>query len=196
MTGYDELTEADADEECRAWIRRLIDAKNEIVAFVDARLNGRGTGAYKGLFKGAFNLSYHVDSGDRRPSVLIRFAMPGESVTAWRDEKTANEVRFIEYLRENTTIPLPHIHCWGSTKESPRQLGPFIIMNFVEGARLSRFLRQPTDDEYEPSVLNPDIDEATLDVIYEQIADYMLQMSRLSFPRIGAISKDDDKEGT
>lgn len=31
---------------------------------------------------------------------------------------------------------------------------------------------------------------AKLDTVYDQIADYMLQLSRLRFPRIGAISKD------
>jgi hypothetical protein len=196
MTLYDEIAEADADEEHRAWVRKLIDARTEIVEFVDTRMNGGGAAAYKGFFKGGFNLSFHIDLGDGRTSVLIRFAMPGETVTPWRDEKVANEVRAIEYLREKTTIPLPHIHCWGSTKESPRQLGPFIVMDFVDGTRLSRFLRQPFDDESEPVILNKDVDEATLDTIYEQIADYMLQMSRLSFSRIGAISRDTVEPGT
>ncbi|SPQ27083.1 c40af038-2292-4be3-a2f3-cb5a643b4e80 [Thermothielavioides terrestris] len=191
ITEYDELAEAAADAECRAWIRRLIDSADEVVAFVDARLNGGGTGTYKGFFKGAFNISYHVDFNGRRPSALIRFAMPGETVTPWRDEKVANEARFIEYLRENTTIPLPRIHCWGPASESPRGLGPFIIMDYIEGERLSWFLKRPKEDEYEPMVLNPDLDEATLDTFYEQIAGYMLQLSRLSFPRIGAISRND-----
>lgn len=33
-----------------------------------------------------------------------------------------------------------------------------------------------------------DINEAKLDIIYEQIASFMLELSRLEFPRIGAIS--------
>lgn len=126
ITEYDEIMEAAADAECRGWIAQLIAADDEIVAFVDARLDGGGTAKYKGFFKGSFNISYHIDFGDRRPGAVIRFAMPGESVTQWRDEKVANEVRFIEYLRETTTIPLPRIPCWGTTKDSPRSLGPFI----------------------------------------------------------------------
>lgn len=39
-------------------------------------------------------------------------------------------------------------------------------------------------------ILDPDIDNTTLDAIYDQVADYMLQMSRFEFPRIGAFSKD------
>lgn len=64
-------------------------------------------------------------------------------------------------------------------------------MDFVPGARLSTFLKQPTDDEYEAAILHPDLSETTLDVVYEQIADYVLQLSRLAFFRIGAVSRDD-----
>lgn len=189
MTPYDLIAEADADDECRAWIRRLINARDEIVAFVDSRLGGRGTGKYLGFLKGSFNISFHIGFDRERPSALIRFAKPGHTLSAWREEKVANEVRVIKYLRERTTIPLPWIHCWGSTEESPEQLGPFIIMDFVEGVRLSTFLKQPTEDEDAEIILNPAMDEATLDTIYDQLAEYMLQISRLEFLSIGAISK-------
>jgi hypothetical protein len=62
-------------------------------------------------------------------------------------------VQVIQYPRENTTIPVPNIHFWGTTEDNPRQLASFIIMDFTEGARFSRFLRQPTDDEHELAVL-------------------------------------------
>ncbi|KAL2754160.1 hypothetical protein ACRALDRAFT_1076014 [Sodiomyces alcalophilus JCM 7366] len=189
MTFYDEIAEANADNECRAWVRKLLDAKAQVVAFVDARLDGRGAGEYLGFFKGSFNLSFHIGFGGQRPSALIRFAKPGHTHSAWRAEKVANEVHTIAYLRQHTTIPLPHIHCWGLTEESPEQLGPFILMDFIEGTRLSTFLMQPTEDEEADMVFNPDIDDETLDVIYDQLADYILQISRLEFPLIGAISK-------
>ncbi len=51
-------------------------------------------------------------------------------------------------------------------------------------------MTQRTKDDQEDVILNPGIDDATLDTIYDQLADYMLQISRLDFPRIGAISKD------
>jgi len=50
MTPYDEIVEADADDKCQTWIRQLIDARNEVVAFVDAGLDGKGTGEYIGFF--------------------------------------------------------------------------------------------------------------------------------------------------
>ena len=38
MTVYDGIAKANGDDECRAWLRKVIDA-NEIVAFVDGRLD-------------------------------------------------------------------------------------------------------------------------------------------------------------
>lgn len=189
MTGYDEIAEADGDDECRAWIRRVIEAKEEVVSFVDARLNGGGRGRYIGFLKGSFNLSLHIGFGDDRHSALIRFPKPGHAV--WRTEKVTNEVRTIEYLRQTTSIPLPCIRLWGLTEESPLRLGPFIVMDFIKGVRLSTFLKQQTKDDQEDVILDPDIDNVTMDAIYLQLADYLLQMSRLGFSRIGAISKDD-----
>ncbi|KJZ77389.1 hypothetical protein HIM_03113 [Hirsutella minnesotensis 3608] len=190
MTAYDEIAQANADDECRAWIRKLIDARDEVVAFVDAQLNGKGAGEYLGFFKGSFNLSFHVGFGGQRPSALIRFAKPGHTYSQWTAEKVENEVHVIEYLRQHTTIPLPCIRCWGLSDESPHQLGPFIIMDFIEGTKLSTFLKQPTEDENVDMMLNPAIDERTLDIIYDQLADYIYQLSRLDFPLIGAVSKD------
>lgn len=188
MTVYDGIAEANGDDECRAWLRKVIDAKDKIVAFVDGRLDGGGTGEFIDFLKGSFNLSLRIGFGDRRQSALIRFAKPGHTV--WRAEKVTNEVQFIEYLSQYTTIPLPRVLSWGLTEESPEQLGPFIIMDFIDGTRLSTILKQPTKDDQEDVILNPDIDDLTLDTIYDQLADYMLQISQLDFPRIGAISKD------
>jgi hypothetical protein len=99
-----------------------------------------------------------------------------------------NEVHFIEYLSENTTIPVPRVTSWGRTEESPQHLGPFIIMDFIPGERLTDILRQPSGED--DVILNPEVDDSVLDVIYEQLADYMLQLSEHSFSAIGAISKD------
>ena len=161
------------------------------MAFVNNRLQGQGTGKYLGFFKGSFNVSFHIGFGEGKPSALIRFVKPGHTLTAWREEKVVNEVRVIEYLREHTTIPLPCIRFWGLEDESPARLGPFMIMDFIQGVRLSTFLKQPTEDDQADLILNPDISEATLDTIYDQIADYILQISRLGFSSIVAISKDE-----
>jgi len=53
MTLYDGIAEANGNDECRAWLRKAIDAKDEIVAFVDSRLDGVGAGEFIGFLKGS-----------------------------------------------------------------------------------------------------------------------------------------------
>lgn len=75
------------------------------------------------------------------------------------------------------------------TKDSPAHLGPFMIMEFVDGLSLATILQQPTENAQDEVVLKTDVDDTKLDYIYEQLADYMLQLSRLDFTTIGAITK-------
>ncbi|CAI7583851.1 unnamed protein product [Penicillium glandicola] len=60
-------------------------------------------------------------------------------------------------------------------------------MDYIDGALLSTILKQPDQEDV---VLNPNIDNTTLDKIYYQIAGYIFQLSQLTFAKIGAISKD------
>ncbi|CAG8141204.1 unnamed protein product [Penicillium nalgiovense] len=104
-----------------------------------------------GFLKGSFNISFRF-SFDGRPDVILRFPKPGHTATAYRDEKTVNEVQIMEYLRQNTDIPIPRVHSWGLLAESPQHLGPFIIIDYVNGTILSTILKQP---DQEDMVLNP-----------------------------------------
>jgi hypothetical protein len=54
-------------------------------------------------------------------------------------------------------------HSWGLTHESPQQLGPSIITDFVEGTLASRILQKPTDDDEEELIMTPDLDGSLLD---------------------------------
>ncbi|KAF1962135.1 hypothetical protein CC80DRAFT_522070 [Byssothecium circinans] len=193
---FDEIAVTDGDNECRAWLNRLFDSKAEVADCVAHLLEGRGSGTYVGFLKGSFNFSFRIRFSEGFSDALVRFPKPGHTATDLRDEKVENEVQTMEYLCQHTTIPLPTVHSWGTTakpttKTAARnllQFGPFIIMDYVEGTLLSTILKQP---DQEDMVLNPNIDKTILDKIYRQIADYMLQISQLRFPRIGAISKDD-----
>ena len=62
-----------------------------------------------------------------------------------------------------------------------------MIMDYVDGVFLSDILEIQADGEMDHT-LNPDIDNAMLNGIYRQIAGYLLQLSQLTFFRIGAIS--------
>ncbi|XRM38325.1 hypothetical protein ABZX51_001755 [Aspergillus tubingensis] len=186
-TYFDELEETNGDDECREWLNRLFDARAELATFVARRREGGGTGTYVEFLKGSFNFSFRYTFSDGRPDTIIRFPKPGHTATASRDEKITNEVQVMEYIRQNTDIPIPCIHSWGLTADSPHNLGPFIIMDYVNGTLLSTILKQPDEEDL---YLSPNIDNTLLDKIYYQIARYLLQFSHLTFPKIGAISKD------
>ncbi|KAL2023137.1 hypothetical protein VTK56DRAFT_3743 [Thermocarpiscus australiensis] len=195
-TVFDEIAETNGDDEFRAWVRKLLDAKAELARFVTSRRSGTqagtGPGKYVGFLKGSFNFSLRFTFSDGGPDAIIRFPKPGHTAAAFRDEKIANEVQIMELFRQRTTIPIPRVHSWGLTAESPQQLGPFIIMDFVDGVRLSTLLKRPTESEEDDVVLDPNIEDAVLDKIYPQIAHYMLQLSQLTFTRIGAVTKNRD----
>ncbi|OBR15002.1 phosphotransferase enzyme family protein [Colletotrichum higginsianum IMI 349063] len=194
-TCFDTLQDTNGDNQARAWIRKALDAKIDLARFVaDRRGKGRATEVV-GYLKGAFNLGFRIRFEDDGPDTVIRFPKPGHISTAFLEEKLVNEVRAIEFIRHNTTIPVPFVHAWGLTHESPRQLGPFIIMDFVEGTLASRILQKPTDDDQQELILNPDLDSSLLDSFYRQVAGYLLQLSRLEFKRIGAISKEPGEPG-
>ncbi|TQN64259.1 Altered inheritance of mitochondria protein 9 [Colletotrichum shisoi] len=194
-TCFDTLQDTNGDDQARSWIRKALDAKIDLARFVaDRRGKGRATEVV-GYLKGAFNLGFRIRFEDDGPDAVIRFPKPGHISTVFLEEKLVNEVRAIEFIRHNTTIPVPFVHAWGLTHESPRQLGPFIIMDFVEGTLASRILQKPTDDDQQELILNPDLDTSLLDKFYRQVAGYLLQMSRLEFKRIGAISKEPGEPG-
>lgn len=195
MTAFDEIAETAGDDEFKAWLSRLLDAKQEIVAFVASRREGKPVGEFDSYLKGSFNLSLVVRFSDGGPKAVIRFPKPGHTFTAFRDEKVRNEVQFLEFLSEKTTIPVPRVVSWGKIEDSPQHLGPFIIMDFVDGVSLATILKQPTKTEQEEVTLATDVDDVKLDYVYEQLAGYMLQLSRLDFSTIGAISRSPSSNG-
>lgn len=176
------------DEKLR-FAYKIVDAKDEIVSFVGNRLDWKESGEYISFHKGSFNTGLRIRRGNSNEHVLIRFPAPA-TYGSWRDEKVKNEEMVMRYLHEHTSLPVPRVLDVGLAEESPQQLGPFIIMEFVDGQDLCELLKQQAEDKTEPVVLDPNVDDAKLDFVYEQIAGFMLEISRLDFPSIGALSKD------
>jgi aminoglycoside phosphotransferase (APT) family kinase protein len=190
MMPANHIAERNAKDAQQEFIRNFVEAKPDIVSFVDNCLGWNEAGEFLRFFKGSFNLSIAVRNSVTNERVVIRFPIPGKVYDLWRGKKVKHEVMVITYLREHTSIPVPRVYHWGLTEESPQQLGPFIIMEFMEGENLGDVLKKPTPNEADLAILDPDIDEAKLGGIFEQLASFMLELSRLEFPRIGAISKD------
>lgn len=186
MTVFDEIAEKVGDDQWEVWKRQVLDAADEIAAFVASRRPGGEAKEVIDWFEGSFNFCLQVTFIDGGPDAIIRFPGPGH--TTFRDEKIKNEVQVINFLHEKTTVPVPRLLGWGLTKDSPQHFGPFIISDFVEGIHLSDILKDPANPK--KLYLNPKIDGRILDIVFDQIADIMLQLFQFNFPRIGAISKD------
>ncbi|KAF2501012.1 phosphotransferase enzyme family protein-like protein [Lophium mytilinum] len=184
MTLFDELAEKIGDDQWEGWKERVLDAKEEIAAFVASRCPGRGAEVLD-WFQGSFNFCLQIMYNDGTPDTVIRF--PGLGHTTFRDEKTVNEVQVIQFLQENTTIPIPRLISWGLTEDIPQHFGPLIISEFVEGVHLSDVLKDSADKKQ--LYLNPQIDGKILDNVFSQIAHITLQLYKFNFDHIGAISK-------
>ncbi|KAH9216645.1 hypothetical protein DL95DRAFT_435079 [Leptodontidium sp. 2 PMI_412] len=101
----------------------------------------------------------------------------------YADEKVAMEVEVLSLIRENTTIPVPDIKAWGLAVDNPLGLGPFIIMNFIEGVSLNHLLRKNNDTR----LIKPDISDGDIEFLYKQFAHILLQLFKLDFDRIGSL---------
>jgi hypothetical protein len=62
----------------------------------------------------------------------------------------------------------------------------------MEGEDLGELLRKPSDNDEDLLLLNPVINDAKVYFVYKQIAGFQLELSRMEFPRIGAISVDSE----
>jgi hypothetical protein len=60
-------------------------------------------------------------------------------------------------------------------------------MEYMHGCVVSNPIQQPTETDQDEVILPTDVYDRKLDYLYEQIANYMLQFSQLSFSAIGAI---------
>lgn len=189
MAVFDELAEKEGDNELEAWLSKIFDAKQEIVGSVTAQRQSKTTGGFDGYLTGSFNLSL-VKFSDGGPKAGICFPKSGHTAPALREEKVRNEVDFLELLWEKTTIPIPRVVAWGLINDSPQQLGPFAVMDFIDGVSLATVLKQPTKTEQDEVILGTNLDETEFEFVYEQLADFILQLSRLEFPAIGALSRE------
>ena len=194
MMLYDALAQEDAEQMYEAWKKRLDAAQKEIVDFVIEQVGSDVVGYFGGyLEEGSYNICLVVQL-NAKPKYVIRFPQPGTTATCFLDEKVRNEVQVMDLLRK-TTIPLPKVYNWGLTSDSPSQLGPYIIMEYVEGKPLINELRRPTktDDGVEMDLWR-DLGNPRVLHAYGQICDYMLQIHQLDFSTAGAIRRSSPDE--
>ncbi|KAK8121871.1 phosphotransferase enzyme family protein [Apiospora sp. TS-2023a] len=191
-TPLDSIADRNAEDAVTHFIYKFADAKEDIVTFVGNQLGWTETGEFLNYHIGSYNFSISVQKTGTNDRVLIRFPMPGKVFEKWLGQKVKNEVMVLKYLAHHTDIPVPRVYHWGVAEDSPHHVGPFIIEEYMKGESLGDLLKAPTNDKDGRAVLNPDIDDDKLNFVYERIAGFQLQLSRLDFGSIGAIDLVDE----
>lgn len=140
------------------------------------------------LERGSFNLWFRVQVKDGENSAMIRFPCPGASM--FPEEKVQREVAAMRFLGNSTNLRVPRVFHHGTAEESPKGIGPFIIMVYIdhEGDFIDA-LNIPGRPRDARPMLDPDISQERLEFVYGQMADIMLQVSMYSFAEVGCIDK-------
>lgn len=118
------------------------------------RVVERVEGAFNHCFRVRFDLSNYA-------GWLFHFPIQGDNM--YPAEKISQEIAVMGFIREKTSIPVPKIIVSGRTEGCFAGLGPFIIMEFVNGERSDEAL-------YQNDKIKPGIGQSTLDYIYKQMA--------------------------
>ncbi|CAG7978863.1 unnamed protein product [Penicillium salamii] len=162
---------------------------NDIGVFLSEEFSDLEWASFGFLNTGGFNTRFKMNFTNNC-GAIIRFPLPG--AVMFPEEKIRNEVSIMQFLLEKSPIPVPSIFRWGETKESPSDLGPFIIMNYIHHKRsMGDLLEMPGRQGGQPPVLDPDLKLARLEALYGQLANIVLSLSTLSFSRIGSLGKND-----
>ncbi|KAI5460752.1 phosphotransferase [Mariannaea sp. PMI_226] len=136
------------------------------------------------LIVGGFNILYRVRLEGMSPDVMVRLPCP--SLVQFPKEKTIQEAATASFIAKETQLPIPRNFFY----DQDSIVGPYVIMERIENCgSLSARLTRPSEDSSAPHVLDPNVSESTLEAIWSKVAHCMLRLSRITFPRIGALIK-------
>lgn len=100
-------------------------------------------------------------------------------------EKVAMEVTALNLIRDRTTIPVPKVRAWGPAASNPLGLGPFIMMDFIDGVSLNHLLRDP-NAERPRRVMREDISESDIETLYSRGPIFYFTFSNSTLTGLGA----------
>ncbi|UNI23869.1 hypothetical protein JDV02_009662 [Purpureocillium takamizusanense] len=186
----DDLAWEKSDEQVDAWERALHNAETyRAIGILILKYRPGDPLELHRPIRGGYNIIFRLQYKDGSSAVM---RIPHKGAVKFPDEKVGYEVATMRYVAANTTIPVPHIYHHGTGAENPTGLGPFIIMDYIEHERtMSDALNDPLLQPDESHILNSNISEPILELLYGQMANIMLQLSMLSFPRIGSLLQDE-----
>ncbi|RAL01437.1 phosphotransferase family protein [Aspergillus ibericus CBS 121593] len=181
----DDAALAKSEETAQSWLDSLHDW-DRYIAIRDFILRYReGEGIQLKGMGGSGNINYRLIYKDGS-SVVLRLPIPG--FTQFPDEKVQGEVAVMQWLKENTSIPVPTIIHWGTSEQNPLQLGPFILMEYIDHqTSLLEVLNTPGLTKEDLPALNRNLPAEKLAFFYRQIADALLRLAMTPMSSIGSL---------
>ncbi|KAJ5734001.1 hypothetical protein N7493_002787 [Penicillium malachiteum] len=189
---YDDMAWEISDRIADTWVKHLFDPDTfmAIGHFLLKHHDAHDAFKFKVLQAGAFNTALHMEFLQSR-SAIIRFPLPG--ATMFPEEKLQNEVATIRFIGDQSPIPVPMVLHWAGKKESPLELAPFLMMEYIDHhSNMINVLKTPGRPLDERVSLNPDISKTGLETLYRGMANVIFSMSKLSKPKIGSLYQIDD----
>ncbi|CAK7213046.1 hypothetical protein SCUCBS95973_001666 [Sporothrix curviconia] len=167
-------------EELVSWISEILSRPSvkKLEGFVTEEMVNRGTAHFTGVKHGSLNMLFLFEFPDGT-RVALRLPKPSRAPAELVAEKLENEVNWMQYFEESNVFKVLHVH--SSSARGPDGIGPYILMDFVEGEELAEWLRKWNDD-------TPDNIEKRR-FVYEQVAEMFLNLNRHKFDSIGSITK-------
>ncbi|PLB48360.1 hypothetical protein P170DRAFT_456904 [Aspergillus steynii IBT 23096] len=183
---FDDLNLAAVDNLRLEWIKLASNSSAGICDLAN-RYRQRDDCKLCSMHCGSFNFSFRLSWEDEGEDWLLRFPLPGKSM--FLDEKVRSEALLMKFIARETNIPVPRIIASGTGDENPTGLGPFIIMTWIDGKKMSDVLRQ-SDLPDKQDVLDLAIGPETLETLYGEMAEVLLELWKLDFDKIGSIGED------
>lgn len=168
----DDVAWEQAEETSDNWLLQFLelDILRPIADFILTYNRGIAT-EFAILRKVSYNISLRLKY--RNGATVIRLSQPG--AVFFPEEKVVNEVSVMRFLADQTQIPIPFIHHSGTKKESPLELSPFIIMDYIEHeTKMYDALNTPGYPKEQRGILDPNIAEDRLEMLYGQLAGILL----------------------
>lgn len=180
---YDEIRLEGFEKVNSDWKELHLQLEERICKLVDRYRNRKG-GVIREIQSHNFDILFRMHWDDEGVDWLIRFPMEGRSM--FPENKVKHEVAIMQFIAEKTSIPVPRLIAYETGIDETSGLGPFIIVVWVEGFRMSEILRN-TDPQVQELILDPNLDQKTFGTLYGQMADILLELWTIDFDAIGNI---------
>ncbi|KZF22628.1 phosphotransferase enzyme family protein [Xylona heveae TC161] len=182
---FDDVAADRSDEMFLAWVKRTCSDEWKIpLENLVATIRGDQRPQSREVLIGGFNAGFIYRYKNSQLDTVLRFPQPGRQ--RFPNEKVRKEVAIMGFIKRYTSIPIPEVLDHGEC-----DLGPYIIMQYVDGHTMSEDLEKSPDDY----VLNEEVDENKLRKAYRQMADVLVELQQISFNQIGSISNDGTIDG-